>query len=460
MIVNKNTIYISRLLGDLFLLNLSFIFSAIFAQSWEILFTRNYMFLLLIILNFTWYFFSNLSSLYDDIYLREYVNHFINLFKGTFLLVLVTIAFIFFIKENLFTRNFIFYFSVFFFFSVNIWTIVFRKFLKLIRSRGLSTRSLLVVGSEEIAEHFKTAVCDVPGFGYKFKGFVNEDDISTDKIYDFEKFLVEKKIDDVVIALSDKNYLNLELIIRICNINAIKIHLIPNYFQYLSDRFQVSSLGNLPIITARDEPLEEASRRFLKRIFDIVFSGFILIFVFSWILPIISIIIKLDSKGKIFFLQHRIGVHNKKFILIKFRTMVERDETEEFVATKPNDPRITRVGKFLRKYNIDELPQFINVLIGDMSVVGPRPHAIPYQMKYAEYFEEIKLRHSVKPGITGWAQIHGLRGDVVDEEENKVRTLQRIKYDLWYIENWSFKLDLQIILMTVWQMLSGKTNAV
>lgn len=460
MIVNKYTIYLSRLTGDLILLNLSFILSAVFAQSWEILLERNYMFLLLIILNFTWYISASLSGLYEEIYLREYINHFLHILRGIFILILVTIAFIFFIKENLFTRNFIIYFSVTYFLTINIWTIIFRKFLKLIRRKGLSIRNLLIIGTGEIVEHFKKEVCDVPGFGYKFFGFVDEKDISYDNFKTLRSLLLENKIDDVVIALSDKNSNLLEQIIRVCNIHAVKVHLIPNYIRYLSHRFQVSSIGNFPIITARDEPLEEASRRLLKRIFDILFSTFVIIFFFFWLIPIIAFLIKIDSKGKVFYYQDRIGVKNKKFRLIKFRTMFEVSQTNEFKATRPNDPRITKIGKILRKYNIDELPQFINVLIGDMSVVGPRPHAIPYQMKYAEYFEEIKMRHSVKPGITGWAQIHGLRGDVEDEEENKKRTLQRIQYDLWYIENWSFKLDLQIILITIWQMLRGKTNAI
>lgn len=460
MIVNKHTIYISRLLGDLILLNFSFIFSAVFAQSWQILLERNYMFLLLIILNFSWYFTSNILGLYQDIYLREYVNHFINIIKSIFIIILLTIAFIFFVKENLFTRNFIIYLSFFLFFSINLWTIVFRKVLKFLRRQGLSIRNLLIVGTGDIAEHFKKEVCDVPGFGYKFVGFVNEEEFTKEKFDELQSSLMENKIDDVVIALSDNSSKFLDEIIRICNINAVKIHLIPNYIRFLSDRFEVSSIGNFPIITAREAPLEEASRRFLKRLFDIVFSGFITIFFLSWIIPIVSLLIKLDSKGQVFFYQERIGIKNKKFKLIKFRTMYQSSTNQEFVATTPNDPRITKVGKFLRKYNIDELPQFINVLKGDMSVVGPRPHAIPYHEKYSEYFEEIKLRHSVRPGITGWAQIHGLRGDVEDEEENRKRTLQRIKYDLWYIENWSFKLDIQIILITIWQMISGKTNAI
>lgn len=460
MIVNKYTIYLSRLIGDLIFLNLSFILSAILAQSWEILLERNYMFLLLVLLNFIWYFSSNLSGLYDDIYLREYVNHFFNLINGIFIIILVTIAFIFFVKENLFTRNFIVFFSLLFFISVNIWTIAFRKFLKFLRRKGLSIRNLFIIGNEEISEHIKKTVCDVPGFGYKFAGLLKEDEISENNFSNFEDLLIKDKIDDVVIAISDKISVLLNRIIKICNINAVKIHIIPDYFQYLSDKFELTNLGNFPIITARPAPLEEASRRFLKRIFDISFSFFVIFFILIWILPIIALLIKIDSRGKVFFIQDRIGEKQKKFKLIKFRTMYENLESTDFIPTKPGDLRITRIGKFLRKYNIDELPQFWNVFKGDMSVVGPRPHAIAYHIKYAQYFEEIKMRHNVKPGITGWAQIHGLRGDVDDEEENKLRTLQRIKYDLWYIENWSFKLDLQIILITVWQTIGGKTNAV
>jgi putative colanic acid biosysnthesis UDP-glucose lipid carrier transferase len=138
----------------------------------------------------------------------------------------------------------------------------------------------------------------------------------------------------------------------------------------------------------------------------------------------------------------------------------EKESVDEFKPVVENDPRITKVGKFLRKYNLDELPQFINVFIGDMSVVGPRPHAILYNDFYSKIVDEIRLRQNVKPGITGWAQIHGLRGDVIDEEENRKRTTKRIDYDLWYIENWSFGLDIQIIFLTIWQMIIGKSRGV
>jgi len=177
--------------------------------------------------------------------------------------------------------------------------------------------------------------------------------------------------------------------------------------------------------------------------------------------PLILLISIFFDRGPIFFLQDRLGTKNQKFKCIKFRTMkFEKIQVDEFKPVIENDPRITSVGKFLRKYNLDEIPQFINVLLGDMSVVGPRPHAISYNNLYSKIVDEIRVRQNVKPGITGWAQIHGLRGDVTDEEENKKRTKLRIDYDLWYIENWSFSLDIQIILLTVWQMIVGKSRGV
>nr|MCU0344613.1 sugar transferase [Ignavibacterium sp.] len=162
------------------------------------------------------------------------------------------------------------------------------------------------------------------------------------------------------------------------------------------------------------------------------------------------------------FIQKRVGAKNQMFDCYKFRTLTSKasQESETFKPVIFGDKRVTRIGNFLRKSNIDELPQFLNVLKGDMSVVGPRPHAIPYQDLYGKIFEEIKMRHNVRPGLTGWAQVNGLRGDVEDEDENKQRTLQRMKYDLWYIENWTMRLDIQIILMTIWQMIKGDTKGV
>lgn len=463
MIVNKRTIKIARLLSDLILLNLVFILSAVLAQSWEILLQRNYMFVLLALLNLVWYFYTNLSGFYNDFFTRRFSTQFFNIVKSSIVQVLITIAFIFFVKEDLFTRNFIVYLGVFLTIAISIRTIIFKKSLKQLHKKGISVRNLIIVGAGETGKNFKETICDVPEFGYRFIGFVDDeksDENYLGKISELDKILKSYQIEDVVITLPEEESSLLDQIIRICNINAVKVHLIPDYFRFLSNRFQVSSIGSFPVITARDEPLEEASRRFLKRSFDIVFSLLVIIFIFSWLFPLIALLIKLSSKGPVFYLQERVGVRDQKFKCYKFRTMRTEMQKVEFKPVIEDDPRVTPIGKFLRRSNIDELPQFFNVLKGEMSVVGPRPHPIPFHNKYSEYFEAIKLRHNVKPGITGWAQVHGYRGDVPDEEENRKRTLQRIKYDLWYIENWSFKLDLQIIMMTVWQMITGKTNAV
>jgi exopolysaccharide biosynthesis polyprenyl glycosylphosphotransferase len=220
--------------------------------------------------------------------------------------------------------------------------------------------------------------------------------------------------------------------------------------------------GDFPIITARREPLDDVHWRFFKRLFDIVFSLLVMILILSWFFPLVFVLTKLSSKAPVFFNQDRVGAKNKTFKCYKFRTMKVSDDnsTVSFQPVLENDPRVTKVGRFLRKSNLDELPQFINVLKGEMSIVGPRPHAVLYDKKYSKIVDAIRLRHNVKPGITGWAQVHGLRGDVADEEENIQRTKKRIEYDIWFIENWSMTLDIQIILITIWQMLKGKTKGI
>jgi len=465
MIVNKKSIYTSRLISDLVLLNLSFLLSAILAQPFEILLTRNYMFILLLILNIVWFVNTNLSGFYSDFFTRSFSFQFFNILKIVLFQIGLTVLFIFLIKENLFTRNFIVFYGLLLTISISLRTAVFKNVLISLRRKGKNIRNLLIVGAAEVGKNFKETINHNPDFGYHFIGFLDnaiENEEVIGKLNQLDETLKQNEVDEVVIALSSQPPELLDEIIRICNINAVRIHIIPDYFRFLSSRFHISSIGNFPIITARQEPLEEANRRFFKRLFDIMFSFLVLVFLLSWLYPIIALLIKLDSKGKVLFIQKRIGARNQMFKCYKFRTLTSESsqETETFKPVLLGDKRVTSLGNFLRKSNIDELPQFFNVLIGDMSVVGPRPHAIPYQDLYGKVFEEIKMRHNVRPGLTGWAQVNGLRGDVEDEKENNRRTIMRMKYDLWYIENWTMRLDIQIILMTIWQMIKGDTKAV
>ena len=464
MIVNQKSIYYQRLIADLLLLNLSFIVSAVLAQPVNTLLQRNYMFILLLILNMLWFINSSITGFYNELHLRTIVTQLINLGKGIIVQIGAAILFIFITKEDLFTRNFIVFYGVLLFIAISLRTVVFKKILQTLRAKGKNVRNLLVIGAGDVGRNFKETITNNPEFGYRFIGYIDNEInqpgvIST--IDELDNILKSKQVEEVVITLQNESTKQLDEIIRVCNINAVKIHIIPDYFRFLSSRFQVSTIGNFPVITARDEPLEEVNRRFIKRTFDIVFSLTIIIFVLSWLFPLIALLTKLTSRGPVIFLQDRIGAKDEKFQCYKFRTMVVDDKKDNsFKPVVPGDQRVTRFGKLLRKSNIDELPQFFNVLKGDMSVVGPRPHAIPYQDLYGQVFEEIKLRHNVKPGITGWAQVNGLRGDVEDEEINRKRTIQRMKYDLWYIENWSMKLDIQIILTTIWQMIKADTKGI
>ena len=465
MIVNRKSIYYLRLFSDLILLNAAFFIAAIAAQSFDILIDRNHMFVLEAILNFAWYFFGNAINFYDDFARRLFLFQLVSIIKNISVQVLISIIFIFIVKEDLFTRNFILYYSLLLFVLVSFRLILFRKTLKKLRKKGISIRNLLIIGAGEIGRNFKKLIDENPDFGYKFAGFLgketNQKDSDIVGNYDqLEKTISTGNIDEVVLALPREDNALMDEVFRTCNRNAIKTHIIPDYFRFVSQRFQISMVGNFPVITSRNEPLEEIQWRIVKRIFDFIFSLFIIVLILSILFPVIALITKLTSPGPIFYIQERIGAKNKAFKCYKFRTLhVNKSPENSFQPVTENDPRIAPFGKFLRNSNIDELPQFINVLKGEMSIVGPRPYPIPYDNRYGKIFEEIKLRHNVKPGITGWAQIHGLRGDVMDDEENKRLITKRIEYDLWYIENWSFTLDLQIILITIWHMLVGKSRS-
>ncbi|HEY6437363.1 MAG TPA: exopolysaccharide biosynthesis polyprenyl glycosylphosphotransferase, partial [Ignavibacteriaceae bacterium] len=450
MIVNQRSIFFYKLLSDLLFLNCAFLISAVYSQSWDILLEKYYMFFLLIGLNILWIIISNYLNFYDDFFSRNFPVQFINILKNSLLQLIITITFIFLAKENLFTRYFIVYYFVLLVLFISLRVIIFRKILKLLRRKGKNIRNLVIVGEGELAENFQEMIQSNPDFGYNFKGFISDKsehnrNASEELVENLEKTFSTKKVDEAVIAISEASRLIIETVIKVCDKYAVKVHIIPDYYDLVSKRFQLTSFGSFPIITARREPLNEVQWRFVKRTFDILFSFFVTLLILSWLIPLIFIISKIFDKAPVFFIQDRLGTKNKKFNCIKFRTMkYQKVQVDEFKPVVENDSRITSVGKFLRKYNLDEIPQFINVLIGDMSVVGPRPHAISYNSFYSKIVDEIRIRQNVKPGITGWAQIHGLRGDVTDEEENRKRTKLRIDYDVWYIENWSFGLDIQI----------------
>jgi len=218
--------------------------------------------------------------------------------------------------------------------------------------------------------------------------------------------------------------------------------------------YRVHYIGGLPVLKRYNEPLRRFHNQVLKRIFDIIVSGFVIVFILSWLLPLVSVLVKLESKGAVFFKQKRSGRGNNSFVCLKFRSMQENSVSDIVQATK-NDSRITKVGAFLRKTSLDEFPQFINVFRGDMSIVGPRPHMLRHTEEYNEQVNHYMVRLYLKPGLTGWAQVNGYRGEIKNIEFMK----KRVEHDIWYMENWSLFLDIKIMYLTLINILKGEDNA-
>ncbi|MFA4922906.1 MAG: exopolysaccharide biosynthesis polyprenyl glycosylphosphotransferase [Ignavibacteriaceae bacterium] len=463
MLVNKDSLYHFRLTFDFLFIAVSFLIAAIVAQSFAILLLREYMFFLLFILLFVWYFTANAIGFYEDTGSQNLSFQFIGTIKQVSVQMMFAILFIFISKENLFTRNFILYYGFLLIFFINLRIFSFRLIVNFLRKKGRGVRNLIIVGAGEVGQNFWHMLGKNNQLGYHFLGFVGEQSSIIENQYlgsvdQLSQIIHTHHVEEAIIALPKDDANLIDEVIKTCNINAIRTHIIPDYFRFISKKFKITMFDKFPIITVRDEPLQEIQWRIVKRVFDILLSLLVIFLIVSWLFPVLMIIQKITSPGKIFYIQDRIGKQNKVFKCFKFRTMFENFDDKKFIPTTIDDLRITSFGKFLRRSNLDELPQVFNVLLGEMSIVGPRPHAIAYDELYTEFFDEIKLRSLVKPGITGWAQVHGLRGDVLDETENKQRTRKRIEYDIWYIENWAVSLDIQIILLTIWQMIKADTK--
>jgi putative colanic acid biosysnthesis UDP-glucose lipid carrier transferase len=236
--------------------------------------------------------------------------------------------------------------------------------------------------------------------------------------------------------------------------NCIRFRIVPDISFFVKRKVHINYIHDLPILTLRDEPLEDLDNKIKKRLFDIIISSFVILFVLSWLIPIIALLIWLDSGGSVFFKQIRSGKGNMQFKCLKFRSMKINKSANSTPATR-DDQRFTRVGKFLRRTSLDELPQFLNVFKGNMSIVGPRPHMLKHTDEFSKVVNQYMIRHFLKPGITGWAQVNGYRGEV-----NTLEKLHgRVEHDIWYMENWSIWLDLKIMFLTVYNSIRGDENA-
>ncbi|MBR3453273.1 MAG: undecaprenyl-phosphate glucose phosphotransferase [Muribaculaceae bacterium] len=353
------------------------------------------------------------------------------------------------------------WFYVVFFIVLSTWWVISRQFVKLYRNRGFNFKRVIVIGGGTVGVRLINEMLADQGYGYHIVGFFDDNPKARSAsaayqgtLNDVEPFVKTHQVDEMFCAVPDiEDNQNVSRMIRIADNNAVDFYYVPQFGRTVTRQFELQSVGDVPILAVHPYPLKNPINRFVKRTFDLLVSTIVLILSPLVIIPI-AIGIKLSSPGPIFFVQKRTGYRGQAFDCYKFRTMRLNDDSDTKQAVK-GDPRVTRFGNFLRRTSIDELPQFYNVWRGEMSIVGPRPHMVAQTELYSELIDKYMLRHTIKPGITGWAQVRGYRG----QTEELWQMEKRVEYDVWYAENWTFFMDLKIIFRTVWNALKGEDNA-
>ena len=328
--------------------------------------------------------------------------------------------------------------------------------LKKYRASGNNYQNAIIVGKGSTSPRLVDVLRIRKDFGINFLGYFDDQSdceqtrgaiedlfekapkMNVDLIYIHEK--LEASLVKRVIDFADEHY--------------IKVKMIPGKSLQLEKSLSFSRYGDFFVINVNDIPLDHPLNSFAKRVFDLAFASFVTVFILSWLIPLVGLLIKLESRGPVFFIQQRNGLNNEVFNCLKFRSMTPNDYADSHQATK-DDPRVTRIGAFLRNSSLDEMPQFLNVLMGSMSIVGPRPHTLPMNDTFRTQIERYNSRHKIKPGITGLAQVRGYRGEI----ENSFQIRSRVRLDYFYINNWSFLLDLEIMVKTVYELLFNRENA-
>ena len=358
-------------------------------------------------------------------------------------------------------RYFIAFYTAFFF-CLAAYRLTFREVLKWYRRHGGNSRTIILIGSDENMHELYGEISIDPAYGFRIKGYFAP---ATSLVYpdtvpylgnvdDVIPWIRQNGVEMVFCGLSSSYGQQILPVINYCENHFIHFFSVPSIRNYLKRRMYMQLIGNTPVLTIRREPLADIQNRLIKRTFDILFSGLFLCTFFPIIYIIVGVAIKLSSPGPVFFKQKRTGINGREFWCYKFRSMRVNADADRLQATL-HDPRKTRVGEFIRKTSIDELPQFINVFRGDMSVVGPRPHMLKHTEQYSRIIDKYMVRHLVKPGITGWAQVNGFRGETSELWQME----GRVKLDIWYLEHWTPALDLFIIYKTIKNAIHGEKEA-
>jgi Undecaprenyl-phosphate glucose phosphotransferase len=446
-------------LGDILLINFAFI-SAYFYKFETFISDDRYTFLLLIF-NFIWMFTAFMLDLYAIKRISRIDRVLYNLFKAGLINGFVLAAILFSLNDDSpFSREHLYYTYAGVFILVLIWRYSSVKLIYLYRKYGYNYDRVLIVGGGDVAKGLHDYFFSDEILGFKLLGIFSDEDISfkskvnKGKLNDIHSFAIENEIDEIYYTLPLTYTDRIKDLVDFSDQNLIRFKVVPDFSGFPLRRVNIDFFDNVPVLSFRKEPLKDNLSRFSKRLFDIIFSSLVIIFILSWMYPILAILIKLSSKGPVLFKQKRSGLDNNEFLCYKFRSMSQSFDADTKQATK-QDSRITIIGSFLRKTSLDEFPQFFNVFKGEMSVVGPRPHMLKHTEQYSALIKKYMVRQLVKPGITGAAQIRGYRGET--KELNDMEG--RVKWDVWYIENWTFFLDINIIFGTVFDFLKGDEKA-
>ena len=378
----------------------------------------------------------SIFQLYMPRRVKSYRKELMDIIRANGIGFMIFILVLYFIKQEHFSRQML---CIFFFINISLEfasRYLIRTILWKMRKQGLNQKHILMIGESQMAEQYMDRLRENPKWGYQVFAHLKDEE-------KLERILEGNELDEVVIALRAEDYGKLERIVDVCEKAGVHTKMIPDFGNVISTRPYIEDVQGIPVIHVRRVPLNIMRNRVAKRAVDLI-GATVAIILFSPVMLLTVLVVALTEEGSVIYRQERVGLHNQVFYMYKFRSMIMQDEEKEKAeGSTRNDPRITPVGKLIRRTSIDELPQLFNVLKGEMSLVGPRPERPQFVQKFRDEIPRYMVKHQVRPGMTGWAQINGYRGDTSIEK--------RIEYDLYYIENWTMVFDMKILILTIFK---------
>lgn len=378
----------------------------------------------------------SIFQLYMPRRVKSYRKELMDIIRANGIGFMIFILVLYFIKQEHFSRQML---CIFFFINISLEFVsryLIRTILWKMRKQGLNQKHILMIGESQMAEQYMDRLRENPKWGYQVFAHLKDEE-------KLERILEGNELDEVVIALRAENYGKLERIVDVCEKAGVHTKMIPDFGNVISTRPYIEDVQGIPVIHVRRVPLNIMRNRVAKRAVDLI-GATVAIILFSPVMLLTVLVVALTEEGSVIYRQERVGLHNQVFYMYKFRSMIMQDEEKEKAEwSTRNDPRITPVGKLIRRTSIDELPQLFNVLKGEMSLVGPRPERPQFVQKFRDEIPRYMVKHQVRPGMTGWAQINGYRGNTSIEK--------RIEYDLYYIENWTMVFDMKILILTIFK---------